>query len=269
MASNTAATVLTAVVSLVVVGSIVAPCKANTLFCGVTHSEVVPAANTRYPIAPLSEETPEGGAVRGGVPIRPTLRNPIVEWVQIPKWMAGKWTKQGDLTVSYTNLRTGVTKSLKEWTENVETITWGNQFDGRGNIWQGYFIPWERDGMSNGKSVRFIIVSLKREVTSSEQVVTRVHSIVSESLGTQVVDAFQQESLNDYFLLPSGELENHSSNRDFTNAGQPIREGMLVSRFTKVGPFVPKVTHNGVDMLKSLNDYFRAHNMSQLVRRGP
>lgn len=158
---------------------------------------------------------------------------------------------------------------MNQWTQDVSTITWGNQIDAKGNIWQGYLIPWERDGVSSGKSVRFVIVDLKREPVATGQVVSRVHSIVTESLGSQIVNYFQQEALNDYFLLPTGELENHSSNRDFTSEGQPMREGMLVSRFTKVGPFVPVVNLNGIDMLRCLNEYLKAHNMSQLARSSP
>jgi hypothetical protein len=263
---------ITAVAFLVTLGSLVTSATANTLFGGVTHSEAVPAVNTRYPIAPLSAETPErgaGGEKAAAPPSHRTLQNPGLEWSQIPKWMAGTWVKQGDQTVRYTDLRTGVTVPMNEWTEDQMTVTWGNQVDSQGNIWQAHFIPWERDSRSNGKFLRFIIIALKPEGFSSDQLVSRSHFIVTEILGTQIVNSFQQESLNDYVLLPSGQIENHSSNRDFTDAGQPMRQGMLVSRFTKVAPFAPEVTHNGIDMLNSLNDYLRAHNMSQLVRHAP
>jgi hypothetical protein len=93
-----------------------------------------------------------------------------------------------------------------------------------------------------------------------------VHSIVTEVLDSQIVAGFQHDSLNDYTLLPSGELENRSSNRDYTSEGQPLREGMLVSRFTKVGEFEPIESINGIDMLVSLNAYFRRHNLGQLIR---
>lgn len=69
-------------------------------------------------------------------------------------------------------------------------------------------------------------------------------------------------------MMIAGELENHGSTRDFTNEGQPIREGMLLSRFTKVGNFEPVEVQDGVDLLKSLNNYLRAHTMSRLVRTG-
>lgn len=239
--------------------------RASTLFGGVTHSEVVPPVKTRYPLAPLSAEVPKQQEAEPTATSR-SIQNPSVVWVPIPKWMAGKWTKQGDLTVSYTDLRTGATTPINRWTDDLTSVTWGNQIDGKGNIWHAYLVPWERDSVSDGKAVKFIIVEYRREATSTEQVVSRVHSIVTERLGEEIVSAFQQESLNDYSLLPSGELENHSSNRDYTNEGQPIREGVLVSRYTKVGSFVAVASLGGIDLVESLNAYLVGHNMLQLVR---
>lgn len=275
-----------------------APSQAYTLFGGVSHSECLPpvkkqylavpltppgrgtverrdffAPNMRSPnaIGPLSPDKPSLAAGENRTKSAPELQSsqkPAIVWVPIPKQLAGKWIKQGDLTVSYTDLRTGVTTPMNQWTQNVQTTTWGNQIDRQGNVWHGYSIPTEFDGISNGRCVRFTMVGGRREPSSSDHLVTRAHFIVVESLGAQVVDAFQQETLNDLFLLPSGELENHGSTRDFTNEGQPIRQGMLVSRFAKVGSFEPVETQNGVDLLKSLNDYLRTHSMAQLVRTG-
>jgi hypothetical protein len=286
---------ISVVLSLISAGPIAAPSEAYTLFAGVTHSESVPPANTRYPIAKVSKEIPATEKKKETVPsasphypipklsketpaterqkevpvaVQPsgTLETPVIEWHQIPKWMAGTWNKKGDQTTSYTDFRTGLTTPTNEWTEDDMNVTWGHQFDRQGNIWQAFFLPWERDAISGGKAVKFVIVSLKAEMISSDQLVSRVHSIVSESVGSQVVDVYQQESLNDFVLLPSGQLENHSSDRNFTYEGRPIREGALVSLFTKIRPFEPVATHNGVDLLKSLNEYLIAHNMSQLVR---
>lgn len=263
---------LAAASALVVVGSMAAPSEAYTLFGNVSHSDVLPPVKKNYPIVPLWWQKPNQGAVEKSTrlaPEYPSLGKPAVVWIPVPKWLAGKWIKQGDLTVSYADLRTGVTKPVSEWTQNLQTVTWGNQIDGQGNVWQGYSIPTEWDSISNGKFVRFILLNGQIEPSSPDHMVTRTHFIVTESLGTQVVEAFQQESLNDLFLLPSRELENHGSTKDFTNEGQPIRKGMLISRFTKVGSFEPIEIQDGVDLLKSLNDYLRAHNMSQLIRHGP
>lgn len=295
----------------------------SILFGGVTHSDSLPPANTRYPVKRLSteisatekhkeisaneklskempatekrkqlsaeekvsrempatekrKELSAEAKVSREPPVAKkqttlaqsvgTLESPMVEWIQVPKWMAGTWNKKGDQTISLTDLRTGVTRAVNEWTEDDATATWGCQYDREGNIWHANFLPLERDAVSSGRTVKFVIVSLKPELRTADQLVGRVHSIVTESVGSQIINEYQQESLNDYILLPSGQLQNRSSNRDFTYAGQPTKEGELVSLFTRVRPFVPEATHNGIDLLKSLNEYLVAHNMSQLVR---
>ncbi len=246
-------------VTLALLLASLAPADATTLTGGVSHSESLPPLRNNRLSIPLR------GKVDYAPAQSPTSQRAIL-WLPVPAWLAGKWVKQGDLTVSYTDVRTGISTPTRQWTQNFQTTTWGNQLDGQGNIWHGYSIPTEIDGISKGKTVRFIMVNGQREQSSSDHMVTRVHSVVIENLDGQLVDTFQQETLNDLFLLPSGELENHGSTRDFTSEGQPVREGMLVSHFSKVRNFELVETQNGVDLLKSLNDYLRANNMSQLVR---
>ncbi len=197
--------------------------------------------------------------------VAPTLQQFIL-WLPVPRRLVGTWLKPGDLTVNYTDLSTGISTPMSQWTQNFQTTTWGNQIDGQGNIWHGYSIPTEIDGISNGRVVRFVMLNGQQEPSSPGHAVTKVRSVVVQSQGGQLVNAFQQEALKDLLLLPSGELENHGSTRDFTNHGLPIREGMLISRFSKVGKFQIVETQDGGDLLRSLNDFLKANNMSQLVR---
>ncbi|MDZ4835942.1 MAG: hypothetical protein SGJ27_19355 [Candidatus Melainabacteria bacterium] len=190
-----------------------------------------------------------------------------VEWFMIPKWLAGAWRKQGDLTVSYRDLRTGRFTSMSAWTENEMTITWGHQYDRQGNIWHADILPLEKDGWTKGKLARFLMTELKCERTSERELVTRARYIVSETYNgsSSVADMFQQESLNDYTMLSDGELDNNSSNRIFSSAGQPLREGALVSKMQKVGAFAPQQYQNNIDLVQSLNTYLNTHGLQNLV----
>lgn len=195
------------------------------------------------------------------------LTAPVVEWFMIPKWMAGSWNKKGDLTVSVTNLRTGKTNAVNEWTDDVMTVTWGQQTDRNGNIWHADFLPSERDGESDGKAVKFLTTAMRCEKTDPASLVTRTHYLVSEinELNGQITDTFQQESLNLYLQQADGELLNKSSNRVFTYAGQPIKGGELVSRFWKVAPFTPVARARNIDLVASLRQYLTAHGMAALA----
>ncbi len=291
LAKHLSATVIAAA-SITVMAWTATSAGAATLFGRVSHSELLPPLDKQcltvplqgrvnqsdasqddrslHSIAPRAEGAHQQAQPEKTANFAPERQTPerVILWVPIPRWLAGKWSKQGDLTVSHTDLRTGVTTPVNQWTQNLQTTTWGNQIDGHGNVWHGYSMPTEIVGQSNGKVVKFIIISGRVEPSSPDHLITRLHSIVIESYGRQVVDEFQQEALNDLYLLQSGELQNYSSSRDFTNQGLPIREGMLDSRFTKVGAFEPVESQDGVDLLKSLNDYLKTHNMSQLVRPG-
>jgi hypothetical protein len=106
------------------------------------------------------------------------------------------------------------------------------------------------------------------ESTAPNALVTRTHYVVSESYGRggPVADIFQQEALNHYQIMAESELQNNSTNRVFAYQGQPIRDGALLTRFNRVGAFVPTASLSGIDLVLSLNDYLRSIGRPDLVR---
>lgn len=206
-------------------------------------------------------------ADRTVAPARP-VQHYTVDWFMIPNWLAGAWLKDGDMTTNVTDLRTGMSSSQREWTENRMEATWGHQQDARGNYWHVNILPAERDGNSAGKLVRFVTVAQKCETSMPTQLMTRTHYIVSESnpWNNQPIDTFQQESLNHYALGGQNQLINTSSNRVFTYQGVPVREGHLVSQFAKIRQFSPVASLNGVDLKASLTDYLQSHSLGNLAK---
>jgi hypothetical protein len=206
-------------------------------------------------------------ADRTVAPARP-VQHYSIEWFMIPTWMAGAWLKDGDMTTNVTDLRTGMSSSQREWTENRMETTWGHQQDAQGNYWHVNILPAERDGNSAGKLVRFVTVAQKCENTMPSQLLTRTHYVVSESnpWNSQPIDTFQQESLNHYALGGRNQLVNTSSNRVFTYQGAAVREGHLVSEFAKIRQFAPIANLNGIDLRASLSDYLQSHSLGHLVK---
>jgi hypothetical protein len=186
-----------------------------------------------------------------------TQQRYVVEWFIIPPWMAGNWYKDGDLTTRVTNLRTGASSAVSEWTPNKLSERWGHQMDQQGNFWHANLLPSEQDGTSDNKKVRFVAVAQRCEKSTPSELLTRTHYVVSESdIWTgQAVDMFQQESLNHYVLSGQSELTNTSSNRVFTYQGRPERDGQLLSKFRKTGNFLPVEVMNGINLRDSLRDY--------------
>jgi len=243
----------------------------------VVHRKDVQLLQQRPTLAPqvpmqgiVSGAAPLQGEASGRAPLQgavATLDRPAIEWFRIPRWMAGRWHKKGDLTLSVTDLATGRTGVPNVWTENEMSVHWGHQFDRAGNVWHANFIPSERDGNSENELVRFVAVAQKCEVSTPEQLVTRTHYMVTKSLdgSNQVVDMFQQETLNAYISLETGELDNKSSNKMFHMNGQSYRVGILQSRFGKIAEFVPTNIDRGIDMRQSLADYLHAHQLDDLI----
>jgi hypothetical protein len=249
---------------------------AGTLYGGVNHSDFLAPADQIDPQTIQQQQpqlTPQQATPQtinptvGASATRATLQNPAIEWFPIPKWMAGTWSKKGDTTQSVTDLRTGITTPMNQYIEDYMIVTWGHQRDSQGNVWHANLVPSQRDGESQGKNVSFIIVNLKVVEATPQNLATRIHYIVKESVGRQIADIFQQESLTHYQLAGSNfRMDAISSNRIFTYQGQPRRDGNLVSEYTKSAEFEPLTSKQGIDLAASLNDYLKTHNMASLAK---
>ncbi len=245
-----------------------------TLYGGVNHSDFLAPVD---PVKPTAQQNPVAQRATPQT-IDPTLgssearsatvQNPAIEWFPIPTWMAGKWSKKGDITQSVTDLRTGMTTPMNEFIEDYMTVTWGYQTDSQGNVWHANLVPSERKGESQGKDVSFLIVNLKILEATPQNLATRTHYIVRETVGRELADLFQQESLTHYQLVGSNnQMDAVSSNRVFSYQGQPKRDGKLLSHYTKTNNFEPLPTKQGIDLAASLNQYLKSHNMAGLAKQ--
>ncbi|HEY9677768.1 MAG TPA: hypothetical protein V6C76_07150 [Drouetiella sp.] len=252
--------------------------QANTLFGGVSHADFLePPSDAIQTPAPPPALVPQQ-AISLPIAVSPTvglgsakatLDHPVIEWFPIPKWLAGKWSKNGDTTTSVTDLRTGQEVPVNEYIEDHMTVFWGYQTDNRGNIWHANLIPSAREGMSQGKNVQFMIVNLRVIEATPANLATRTHYVVRETLGRELADIFQQEALTHYQLAGSPyKMDAISSNRVFSYQGRPKRDGKMVSHYTKDNEFQTIPSKDGIDLAASLNDYLRRNNMAALAK-GP
>lgn len=263
---------------------------AETLQAGIEHSDYLPSVSNTYVPGYSHGGYSQGqsnGNYRGGYQLetsqsdqthsnlyqqsasmqRPQPQQPVIEWFQIPKVMAGSWSKRGDVTVDVTDLRTGMKQASGAWMDNEMVVHMGHQLDKAGNVWHVNILPSEKDSFSNGKQVKFLTVQQICEQSTPVNLSTRTHYVITETFPTgQVADMFQQESLNHYFLVSAGEMENRSSNRVFTSSGQPVRDGTLESKFTRIGPFTPVPQMNGVDLQQALNQFLLSKGRADLAQ---
>jgi len=196
----------------------------------------------------------------------PTLAAPAIEWFPLPPGMAGVWSKRGDLTTSVTDLRTGMSQALNQWTDNELTVAWGHQTDKQGTVWHANLLPNERDSISSGKFVKFLVVGQKVVAYAPPSLVTRTHMVVSESYGQNApaTDVFQQEALNNMQVI-GGILQVSNTTRVFTYHGQPVRDGALLSKFSRVANFQPTASLSGIDLVSSLRNYLNSSGRTDLA----
>lgn len=245
-----------------------------TLYGGVNHSDFlapvdpVQSAAQQNPVPQQTTPQTIDPTLGASTASSATVQNPAIEWFPIPSWMAGKWSKKGDITQSVTDLRTGITTPMNEFIEDYMTVTWGYQTDSQGNVWHANLVPSERKGESQGKNVSFLIVNLKILEATPQNLATRTHYIVRETVGRELADIFQQESLTHYHLVGGNDqMDALSSNRVFSYQGQPKRDGKLISHYTKTSNFEPLPAKQGIDLAASLNQYLRTHNLAGLAKQ--
>lgn len=256
------------------------PGRAETIQGGISHAEYMPPLSSQqnfgqqslgqqspYQQSPYPGQLLSSSATRYGQQYYQPKLQKYVEWFQIPNWMAGTWSKQGDMTLSATDLNTGYRSNQQSWVDNRMVVTFGHQVDKQGGIWQANVLPAETDSMSGSKMVRFMAVSRRLEAADQSGLVTRTHYVITEtSAGTgQIADQFQQESLNHYGILQDGELVNRSSNRVFSYAGRPMRDGNLESRFNRVSAFSPRTELDGFDLVASFKQYLNSIGRGDLA----
>ncbi|MBX9938375.1 MAG: hypothetical protein K2Y32_03950 [Candidatus Obscuribacterales bacterium] len=249
------------------------PGRSETIQGGISHAEYMPPLSaggnqqSSYQQSSYPSQLLSSSATRYGQQYYQPKLQKYVEWFQIPNWMAGTWSKQGDLTVSATDLNTGYRSNQQSWVDNRMVVTFGHQMDRQGGIWQANVLPAETDSMSGSKMVRFMAVSRRLEASDQSGLVTRTHYVITESsAGTgQIADQFQQESLNHYGILQDGELINRSSNRVFSYAGRPMRDGNLESRFNRVAAFSPRTELDGFDLAASFKQYLNSIGRGDLA----
>jgi hypothetical protein len=109
---------------------------AETLQAGIEHSDYLPSVSNTYVPGYSHGGYSQGqsnGNYRGGYQLetsqsdpthsnlyqqsasmqRPQPQQPVIEWFQIPKVMAGSWSKRGDVTLDVTDLRIWATSLIK------------------------------------------------------------------------------------------------------------------------------------------------------------
>jgi hypothetical protein len=228
------------------------PVHAAPIQLEAQHDEALP---------PLPSQFQAGAEVDEAAPIQ------HIEWFPIPIWMAGTWAKQGDYEDSAVKLQTGQQLGSPVFIRNADSLSFGDQCDGKGTVWHAEILPFRSDGY-NGKTEDRRYVTQMRCVTNSAQlVVLQVRSFVSsiDLKKHKVRGSKQQDEFITFQPLDAQQIQTFSSTRSYSATGQPLMQSRSHTTRTRAAAFVPVPTINGIDLRRSLAQYLTEHNWAYLI----
>ena len=209
-------------------------------------------------------EVPE--VFRRGSILKADKLNVRIEWFPVPNWMAGTWTKDGDIETFEEDFRTGRQSRKSFWLKNRVTLSFGHMIDAMNTIWHAEVVPFRADGKRKGVSDQRYVIAMKCLRSTPEAVVLRFHSVVV-SLGRRgkVEGSRQQEEIVSFYPQNDRFIATRSSTKTFTSKGKPLYRLDSHTKRLKTGDFRESDFLRGVDLKSSFANFLVSNNMQDRV----
>lgn len=190
-----------------------------------------------------------------------------IEWFPIPIWMAGTWTKQGDIEDAAVNLQSGQRLNAPVFIRNANSLSFGHQYDSRGTVWHAEILPFRTDGLNEKMEDRRYVTQMQCVTNTAQQVVLRTRSFVTtvDLKKNKVKGSKQQDELISFQPTDAQHIETVSSTRSYSAQGQALMQSRSHTTRTRVATFAPVPVLNGIDLKRSLADYLQQHNWAYLI----
>ncbi|HMP53995.1 MAG TPA: hypothetical protein PKD05_20775, partial [Candidatus Melainabacteria bacterium] len=192
-----------------------------------------------------------------------------VEWFPVPDWMAGTYTKEGDMETFEKDFRSGSEKRENFWLENRVTLSFGHQRDALNTIWHAEVLPFRADGTRGRSRDQRYVIGMSCLKSTPESVVLKFHSVVvALDDRDRVLGSKQQEEIVSFF--PGGGdnfITTTSSTKTFSESGQPLYQLDSHTKRLRTRGFMEEDYLSGIDLKRSLNDFLIGRDMqNRLVR---
>lgn len=189
-----------------------------------------------------------------------------VEWFPIPDWMAGRFTKEGDIETFEEDFQSGRTDYRQVWLENKVSLSFGHQSDFLNTIWHAEVLPFRADGKRGRDRDQRYVVEMNCLKSSKETVVLRFHTIVvTLDRKGRVRQSRQQEEIVKFYPQDSRFIASTSSTKTFSSKGKPLYRLDSHTKRLKTARYKPVSHMGGIDLKKSLNDFLVSNNMNNRV----
>lgn len=224
---------------------------------GIEHSEKLPSFDERY--RPGKAYTPLEGTIQEG-------QSGV--WYKIPAWMAARrWHSEKRTEYYWEDLRTGkVRRDPITLTVRADQAQ-GWQTDSAGNIWQYSAVPFVSKTENDDEFTAHLISVMEPVEVADGRFVKRSRSVQidvgkSDNLIRKVE---QDEQIHVFTPMQDGLIRCDDSSKVFDMDGNPLRIEKAFEVQTRVTPYSPIATNNGMDVREAFSRYLVEHGMPNLV----
>ncbi len=196
--------------------------------------------------------------------------SPSNEWVQLPDWMAGKWSLKNETAVLRIDFRAGTTNTTPYNFRADSTFEYGMQKDRLGHVWHYIGTPYHsKTGLMMFDEYHLVTGKHFNRSDEEEVAFTSVVTVARvRPIDRHITEVFQQESITSYRPIPSegGTLIKLSaSTKSFDKDGQPLVQTDNVARVKKIRPFTPINQYQGKNMKELFREFLIAKGLTNLL----
>lgn len=217
-----------------------------------------------YPEAmdPLPRELQPGNVFEGW----PNYRREI-NWVSIPKWMAGTWASRDYRILKKYDHTNGSLYTLAQGSYAPYKLVFGDLQDASGTIWTGLITPDIVQMPLQGSVDAQDTIGMRALEVTQEGVAMwrRVLHVVYTSGTGEIQDSFTEERVTEYTPSGSRIILARITNRFYDSQGRATHTTNGVRTFNKAGEFRPVFQRGGVDMLLTLSEHLQDAGRPDLI----
>jgi len=189
-------------------------------------------------------------------------------WIRIPEWLAGTWFADSETATLRQDLVNNRSSAQTPFNFKAKSrFSYGTQRDGRGGIWHYLKLPYT-SATDFPEFVEYHQVLSKDFTNQSEQAVSFRSMVAAARVqrsSSEIVEAFQQESVTNYEPVQEGVLKMVASTRRYDVNGKPQMQADNEAKIHRVGNFTPIAKEGNIDMQQSLYEFLRLRKMDYLI----
>lgn len=181
----------------------------------------------------------------------------VDNWVMIPPWVAGSWTRTEELIIYPDGSQ--VRRQMRSST------SWGSQLDKNNSVWHCYPLP--SVGVGEGGGDRCYSIWMTQTYDAPRPDMLRYSgegmSITVDARTNVIKQVVQSRALKMLTPNPDGTLTSSSSESAYDEFGNRTISFKGMTRYYRTGPFIPRE-----ELRESLYNFLQASGLQNYIPQG-